>query len=223
MAIQPVGTAATFQKAGLTYEDHHFKLPDGKYQKSPPKKLKEMYNYLPTDDSPYHAIYHTPQRITISAPPNSLKQQAHALGVYCMVQGRECNGKPMYKHATADLVLAHATKVGENDEEGWIVAKWSTFGVKDHRCLQIPAPQTVTPPIKDVESMPWQEWNGRAWVGMPKIKCRPTYHGFGVEKINGEAMCHNTLSSAADTQRQGKAGKSPGKGRGGSPQRMQPS
>ena len=120
------------------YEDHHFKLPEGNYQRSPPKKLKVMYDYLPTDDSPYHAHYHTPQKVTISAPPNSLKQQAHTLGVYCMVQGRTTNDKPMYKHATADLVLAHATKVGE--EEGWVVAKWSTFGVKDHRCLQIPAP-----------------------------------------------------------------------------------
>ena len=181
-----------------------------------------MYSYLPTDDSPYHAQYHTPQKVTISAPPNSLKQQAHCLGVYTIVNGRECNGKPMYKHATADLVVAHALKVGENEEEGWVVAKWSTFGVKDHRCLQIPAPNAVTPPIKDIEGTPWQEWNGRAWVGDPAIKCRPSYHGWGVEKVSGESMCFNTLSSASDTQRQGKAGKSssPGRGRSASPARM---
>ena len=233
-----------------------------------------MYNYLPTDDSPYHANFHTPQKIIISAPPNTLKQQQHTLGTYTIINGRECNGKPMYKHATADLVVAHALKVGENEEEGWVVAKWSTFGVKDHRCLQIPAPSATTPPIKDIDGNPWQEWNGRTWKGDPAIKCRPSYHGYGVEKVSaageerqggapgrsrrcaatpfprlrspavryprlpslpltfaslafthpqvsGESMCFNTLSSASDTQHQGKAGKgSTGRGRSASPARM---
>jgi hypothetical protein len=43
---QLVNVAAT--KQGLVYEDHHYKI-DGRYERSPPSKLKGMYDYLPTE------------------------------------------------------------------------------------------------------------------------------------------------------------------------------
>ena len=43
---QIVNVPAT--KQGLVYEDHHYKI-DGRYERSPPSKLKGMYDYLPTE------------------------------------------------------------------------------------------------------------------------------------------------------------------------------
>ena len=43
---QIVNVPAT--KKGLVYEDHHYKI-DGRYERSPPSKLKGMYDYLPTE------------------------------------------------------------------------------------------------------------------------------------------------------------------------------
>ena len=42
----------TFSKSGMGYDDHHMKSPDGKFSRSPPTKLKGMYDYLPNDSSP---------------------------------------------------------------------------------------------------------------------------------------------------------------------------
>ena len=55
---QIVNVAAT--KQGLVYEDHHYKI-DGRYERSPPSKLKGMYDYLPTE-----MVCRTPRAQTLS-------------------------------------------------------------------------------------------------------------------------------------------------------------
>ena len=55
---QLVNVAAT--KQGLVYEDHHYKI-DGRYERSPPSKLKGMYDYLPTE-----MVCRTPRAQTLS-------------------------------------------------------------------------------------------------------------------------------------------------------------
>lgn len=59
------GTEAIFQKAGLTHEDHHFKNEaTGKYEASPPDKLKVLYDYLPRD-TVANSHHKTPQKISL--------------------------------------------------------------------------------------------------------------------------------------------------------------
>lgn len=106
--------ADTFVKHGMVHEDHHFKTAEGKVQGSPPSKLKAMYDYLPTD-AIATSDKHVPSKIIFSAEINALKVQAHCLGVYQIIPERlGPNGKAIYRHATADLVLMAATV---NDEE----------------------------------------------------------------------------------------------------------
>ena len=113
--------AGSPEKAGLTFDDHHCKDPaTNRAQRSPPKKLKELYDYLPNDDSPHHAKFHTPTKVSIEADINSLGPQTHCIGVYSMIEQREHNAKPMYKHISADLVLIAHTIDGQ---EGWVVAQ----------------------------------------------------------------------------------------------------
>ena len=202
------------EKAGLTFEDHHFKNTlTNRTERSPPKKLKELYDYLPTDDSPHHAKFHTPTKVSIEAEINSLGAQTHCIGVYAMVEHREHNAKPMYKHATADLVLIADTIDGQ---DGWMVAQWTTL--KDTKkeirsCLRVVTEGQGQFPFQGT----WQMWSGREWKDAPSLKCRPTYHGWGNDYLNLEA-CHNTLSSAQSDQKQGKLSPSRTRGvRSGSP------
>ena len=60
---QLVNVAAT--KQGLVYEDHHYKI-DGRYERSPPSKLKGMYDYLPTE-----MVCRTPRAQTLSRESSS--------------------------------------------------------------------------------------------------------------------------------------------------------
>lgn len=85
--MQPVGTAATFQKAGLTYEDHHAKDKDGNFQSSPPRELKVLYDYLPSEKE--KSSKKVPARISLQAEINSLKHQAHCEGVYALLKDEQ--------------------------------------------------------------------------------------------------------------------------------------
>jgi len=205
--------ADTFTKAGLTKEDHHFKHSgSGKYQKSPPKGLKSMYEYLPTDDSPMQTQFHRPAKVSLIGEINGLKQQSHCMGTYVRIEGRESNGQPIYKHATADLVLAKG-KIPANDqageaEDGWIIARWATFSVsqKDQRCMQI---SCAGVPWDTKVKGQWQEWGSRGWVVAPSVHLRPSYHGYG--QGVGDASVHNSITASDEVRRRAV---SPAKGRG---------
>ena len=64
---------------------------------------------------------------------SGLKEQGHACGVYSLLRKEE-GGKPIWKHASADLVLAPA-KVGS--EDGWVVARFTTYGVRKEWCMRV--------------------------------------------------------------------------------------
>jgi len=186
--------ADTFVKHGMVHEDHHFKTAEGKVQGSPPSKLKAMYDYLPTD-AIATSDKHVPSKIVFSAEINALKVQAHCLGVYQIIPERlGPNGKAIYRHATADLVLMAATV---NDEEGWVISKFSTLP-NDRRCFQAACKGYP------FGSTPWSSWNGRDWVEEPTVKCRPSYHGYGLEPLG---VSHNTESSVSPPKGSSPSGK----------------
>jgi len=197
-------------KAGLTHEDHHFRTNDGRYERSPPKQLKNLYDYLPRDDSQFQTLYHVPQKVSLEGKINSLKQQSHCLGTYVKIDGREVLGSPLFKHATADLVLHKARGIGdEGGDEGWAVSRWATFSVgsKEQRCLQVAC--SSMPYDSKAADGKWTEWTGRAWVPAESVHLRPTYHGFGLGR--GDASVHNFYTASDDVRRKAV---SPTKGRG---------
>ena len=125
-------------KLGLVYDDHHYKT-DGRYERSPPSKLKAMYDYLPTE-MVATSTKHIPMKIClVGENPESncatLKSQVQCLGVYAKVPNRETNGYPMWKHVDADLCIACA-KIDGND--GWVVAQYTTWhDDRQHKCMQL--------------------------------------------------------------------------------------
>ena len=165
---------------------------------SPPKNLKAMYDFLPTDEparSNGVSPKHTPKRVTLEAGLNSgmggQMMQAHALGVYNLVpdaktkEDEDGRRPPLWKHVTADLCLVGCSSVGEDEEgeplSGFIVAKFSTFGRRegfDQRCLQV-----VASALPFSRGLVWSMWNGRAWEDQPSIKCRPSYAGSGIAEV----------------------------------------
>ena len=159
---------------------------------SPPKNLKAMYDFLPTDEparSNGVSPKHTPRRVTLEAGLNSgmggQLMQSHALGVYNLVPDAKTE-QPLWKHVTADLCMVGASSVGEDEEgeplPGWIVAKFSTYGRREgfeQRCLQV-----VSSALPFSRGLVWSAWNGRSWEEQPSIKCRPSHHGFGVAEVN---------------------------------------
>jgi len=192
---------STFSKAGLVYDDHHAKSPDGKYERSPPSKLKSMYDYLPRDTASGSAK-HVPTKLVLKGDcPESqisdLKGQAHCLGVYAKVPGRDSNGSPMWKHVDGDLVIASAEVDGE---KGWVIAQYTTFGVKDNRCMQL-----VGSELFSNKASTWEAWNGRTWTKAENVKVRPSYHGWGMDV---EGVVSNTESSVSPP-RAGSPGRRP--------------
>lgn len=201
MAGSPASTASkwalagdTFTKHGLVFEDHHFKDPVEGYQRSPPGKLKAMYDYLPTADALPHK--QVPNKLVLSAGINALKIQSHCLGVYVLVPQRDANHQPVWKHATADLAIA-ATCLDDSDDSssGWAVARFSTLGVKTHHCMRIAGTEI---PIHKKSGV-WTVWNGRTFSEEPEVKLRPSYHGFGAE---GWGNTWNTETSVSSHTRQ---------------------
>lgn len=175
--MQPVGTAATFQKAGLTYEDHHLKLPDGEYQSSPPKNLTKLYAYLPGTADEENKF---PQKVVIRAEINALKVQGHCEGVYTIIDPhvRKSNGLPMYKHSEQDLFLA-ALKI--KGEECWVVARSLTFETKQQLSLKAATGEALPWSSR----LTWQEWTGRDWAPAASITCKASFHGYGQDGGDG--------------------------------------
>jgi hypothetical protein len=173
--MQPVGTAATFQKAGLTYEDHHFKLPDGTYQGSPPKNLTKLYTYLPGSADDENKI---PQKAVLRAGINALKTQGHCEGTYTVVTGKTNEGMPVYKHNEQDLYLALMKLKGESC---WVVARSLTFETKPQLSLKV----AVGEGFPWGASLVWQEWNGRDWQPAPSLRAKPSFHGYGQDGGDG--------------------------------------
>jgi len=188
-----------FTKMGITYGDHHLKDKEGAYQSSPPKELKVLYDYLPTErEKPEKGI---PTKLVLQGEINSLKSQSVACGVYSLVHGEARpwkstkgeqkekyeGGKPMWKHALEDYVIT-ADKIG--GEDGWVVSKFTTLNCKKMSCMRLVG---TTPPY-DPKAGTWQEWDGRDWIAAPTVKCRATYHGWGLDKLDKSRLTHSTGS-----------------------------
>lgn len=131
------------------------------------------------------------------------------------IEAREAHGAPIYKHATADLVLARAKNIGEEEGDGWCISRWATFGVahKEQRCMQVTCPGV---PFDAKADGKWCEWNGRAWVEAPTVHLRPTYHGYGLGK--GDQSVHNIYTASDEVRRRSVSpSKLRGRGRSTSP------
>ena len=153
--------------------DNHFKGKDGKTQVSPPKELNKLYNQGPH-----------PSRISLSADINALKVQSQCCGVYAL-QKELKDGKPVWKHCTEDLVMRFM-QIDEDDlaTGGWIVARFTTSGSsKLQICMRVKTPDKECLPCGKTAGI-WQEWNGRDWINAPSAKCRNTWHGWGLEKLD---------------------------------------
>ena len=160
----------TFGKSGSRI-DHHFKDKDGKFQSSPPKELKDLYS-MPAQGGP-------PNKLSIQADINSLKAQTHCCGVYTLMPKHQINSKPVWKHTCEDLVICSGSF---NGEDGWLVSRFTTSGSSRQQvCMRVVAPGKESLPTKGHN---WQEWNGRDWAAAPTVKCRASWHGWGLEKLD---------------------------------------
>lgn len=154
---------------------------DGKYEAVPPKTMTMLYDYLPSIPADAGAPKkRIPTRVTIrELAVNGLKEQGHACGVYSLLRKEE-GGKPIWKHASADLVLAPA-KLGS--EDGWVVARFTTYGVRKEWCMRV----VTNGAMPFGKQAAWQEWTGRDWLAA-NVACRPSYHGWGVEKLDRRGL-----------------------------------
>lgn len=59
-------------------------------------------------------------------------------------------------------------------------------------------PQALPSILKDAV---WREWTGNQWEDAKSVKCRATFHGWGV--TSGEQSLHNAFSVAEEVQRHG--------------------
>lgn len=111
------------------------------------------------------------------------------------------HGAPLYKHCTADLVLAKAKNIGGEDslDEGWAISRWATFNVqgKEQRCMQITCGNPL--PLDKKNDGKWQEWNGRKWAEAPSVHLRPSYHGYGMG--GGDQSVHNGYTASDEVRR----------------------
>ena len=41
---------------------------------------------------------------------------------------------------------------------------------------------------------PWQEWNGRDWIPAPSVKCRVSWHGWGLQKLDRTRLKYSPKS-----------------------------
>ena len=129
--------------------------------------------------------------MVIESKINALKQAQFACGVYNILLGEDRpwitgsetdnsvveNDKPIWKHSTEDLCLVFDKPPG--GEEGWVVAKWSTLKTKKQVTMRV-----KTGDLPFSKDLVWQEWDGRAWAPTPSVKCRPSWHGFGIDKLD---------------------------------------
>lgn len=171
--------AGTFTKHGLVYEDHHFKDGEGHYQGSPPKNLKTLYDFLPTERD--QQVKQTPQKVVLKCDINALKLQGHCLGVYTLIHGKTHNDRPMWKHAIEDLILCYSK--GGKDDDVWVVADSKTIHTKERRCLKGACDGDQKLPF--AKAIKWSEWNGRDWQHAEKLSCKPSHHGWGADGGDG--------------------------------------
>jgi len=165
-------------KHGLTYEDHHFRDKEGKYQGSPPRELTKLYDQGP------------PKKVSMTAEINSLKAQTQCCGVYTLLPESKTSkggegGATMWKHSTEDLVLT-STKI--SGEDGWVVTRFTTAGVRQQICMKA----LTNPGEFPFKNTTWQEWDGRGWIPAPSVKCRPSWHGWGLDKLDRGRLKFNS-------------------------------
>jgi len=142
---------------------------EGRYQSSPPKELNKLYNNQGA-----------PKKVSIEAEINSLKYQTHCCGVYTLLAELK-DGKPVWKHATEDLVLQ--LRPSDKGDEMWVIAKFSTAGTNMQVCMRVPVNEKDAMPFGS-KAGTWQEFTGKDWIAAATVKCRSTWHGWGLEKID---------------------------------------
>jgi len=172
--------AGTFTKHGLTFEDHHFKDAEGQYQSSPPKNLKTLYEYLPTERDA--TSKQTPQKLVFKSAVNALKVQGHCCGVYTLVTGKMHNDRPTWKHSTEDLMIVLGKGAGE---DFWVVVHSKTLSTKERWCMKAPVSGSDKSFPFDGTHGKWQEWTGRVWELSSTATCRPSHHGWGADGGDG--------------------------------------
>ena len=170
--------ANTFTKTGIGFEDHHMKDAEGRYQSSPPKNLKTLYDFLPSERDTAAKL--TPQKVVIKCAINALKVQGHCCGVYTLIHGKQHNDRPMWKHSSEDLTLC-LSKVG--GDSCWVVAHSKTLETKERLCMKASAAGDRTFPFGSAYK--WSEWDGRDWREAPSLSARPSHHGWGADSGDG--------------------------------------
>jgi len=148
------------------------KAEDGTYRQSPPKNLQTLY-----------AQSGPPEKLCLQGEINALKKQTQCCGVYALMpakNGGDSKSPPVWKHATEDLQLC-ASKI--KGDEGWVVCKFSTANAHMQVCMRISTPDGQMPYDKSTQGQ-WQEFDGRDWINAPSVKCRASWHGWGLDKLD---------------------------------------
>ena len=151
---------------------------DGRVQTSPPKNLKTLYDFLPSERDAVQK--QTPMKVVLKSTINELKVQGHCLGVYTLVHGQLRNERPMWKHSTEDLMLC-LSKGGS--EEVWVIAHSKTLDTKERVCMKVATEAERNLPFSN--SVRWLEWTGRDWQPAPSVTARPSHHGWGADGGDG--------------------------------------
>ena len=125
-----------------------------------------------------------PPKLNLGSAINALKAQNHCAGVYVLQKqpGKpegEANKQPLYKHCSEDLQICAGTVKGE---PGWVVCKFSTASSgRQQVCMRLSG---ASLPYERGNQGKWQEWDGRDWIPAPSVNCKPSWHGWGLDKLD---------------------------------------
>lgn len=60
------------------------------------------------------------------------------------------------------------------------MCKWSTLATKKHITMRV----LTGGAMPFAKSLVWQEWDGRDFIPAATVKCRPSWHGWGTDKLD---------------------------------------
>ena len=73
---------------------------------------------------------------------------------------------------------------GAGGDDAWVVCKFSTFSSRQMVCMKLPTDELPYA----CKTAVWQEWDGRDWRPAPSLKCRPSWHGWGLDKLDSTRL-----------------------------------
>ena len=102
-----------------------------------------------------------------------------------MVAWASCNASSSAKSSSSDQAGSHAfiCKRSAPCPCESTMNNANSGSSKLQICMRVKTPDKECLPCGKTAGI-WQEWNGRDWINAPTAKCRNTWHGWGLEKLD---------------------------------------